>query len=102
MKNRQKGSQAESLAYSIRGGLEGMMHDLAGGDEVEADNMWNDPAVLGDVAGDRIYDACAMGINMKTEEGKVFVKKVTDHLIKISHEALAKAVKNIQERHGLV
>lgn len=90
---------AQSIAHEIRSGLENCMSDLANGDEILADDYWNDPDVLGDLLGDRIFDACNC---LRTDDDKILAWDVADHLIKIGHDALEEAAQKFKERQGFI
>lgn len=88
---------AQSIAYTLRNNLENCMYDLANGDEILADEYWNNPATLQDLLGDRLQDACNC---LQTDDDEILAWETTDHLLKIGHEALKEATKNIKKRHG--
>jgi len=94
-----------TIAQTIMGDIENCMSDLAtcGGEEfpaykeqdVEADRLFNDPDVMGDLAGDRIVWACN---GFKTPEDKELGMKVARVIIDKGHSALSVAVKRILNR----
>jgi hypothetical protein len=90
---------AKSIAHEIRSGLENCMSDLAGGDEILADDNWNDPDVLGDLLGDRIFDACNC---LRTDDDKILAWEVADWIMKISHTALEDTARLFKERQGFI
>lgn len=89
----------KNMAREIRSDLENCMSDLAGGDEILADEYWNDPATLSDLLGDRIFDRCGC---FATDDDKIMGWEIADHLLKISHEALKEAVLYFKRRQDFI
>jgi hypothetical protein len=90
---------AETIACTLRSELENCMHDLANGDEIAADEYWNDPNVLSDLLGDRIFDACNC---LRTDDDKIKAWEVADYIIEIGHDALEEATWQFKERQGFI
>ena len=80
------------IATIVYGNLMGCMNDLADGDEILADDNWNDPDVLYDMLGDRINDhLCEFNLRGKVlHQAKI---DVTEELKLQGHIALEEACK---------
>jgi len=81
--------KALDKAYDIKNEIEGCMSDLAGGDEIEADRMYDDPDVMSDMFCDRLGDHCG---GYRSEESKIFGLMICDKLLELAHPALKKAI----------
>jgi hypothetical protein len=90
---------AKSIANILRNDLENCMYDLANGDEITADDYWNDPDVLGDLLGDRIFDVCNC---LRTDDDKILAWEVADCIMEIGHDALEDTARLFKERHGFI
>lgn len=90
-------------AYEISSWLESAVTDMAEGntwEEIEtmADDMYNDPTLIGDLIGQQIYDSCKC---LNTTDDKYAALEICNTLIKISpkHEALKEATNNFKQNH---
>lgn len=96
MKNQAK-SPIE-IAHDLANDVANCMYDLAEGDEIRADDMYNDPDIMSDMIGDRLFEACYF---MKNDEDKILAWEVSDCILKIGHPALVQAITDFKKRHEL-
>ena len=66
--------------------------------DIEADRLWNDPGILRDLIGDKLFWASN---SMKTKEDKKLCKEICICLIQISHPAMQEAVQVFMTDHEL-
>lgn len=90
---------ALDIAYTLDNEICNCKVDLAEGDEIEADRMYDDPDVMSDLLGDRLFDACCC---LRDDDHKILAWEVTDHLLNMAHPALKKAVEEFKINHDLV
>ncbi len=90
-------------ANEISSWLESAVNDMAEGnswEEIEtmADDMYNDPELVGDLIGGRIFDSCQ---NLKTNTDKIKAKNICLELIGMAtyHDALREAAIKFIENH---
>ncbi len=87
------------IAHDLNNEIANCMYDLGEGDESKADDMYNDPDVMSDMLGDRLFEACNC---FKTDDDTILAWEVTDILLEIGHDALKEAVNQFKERHELI
>jgi len=80
---------ASQKASEIRSWLESACWECCGGDEAEADNMFNDPLMLEDLVGDKIYDL----VGDKKEDAFAVIEQMR----KSAHRALNTALDKTKE-----
>jgi len=102
--------KAEDIATDLYSWSQSAVGDLAGCDEVMADDFWEDPNVMGDLLGDRIFDASISFVRKydKSLSGKPFFKVVDEIFVEIckamlrryNDQALVKAMDVLIQRHS--
>ena len=80
---------ASQKASEIRSWLESACWDCCGGDEAEADKIFNDADMLQDMVGDKIYDL----VGGKKEDALAVIAKMKEN----AHWALRKALQKTRE-----
>ena len=87
--------KALDKAHDIVNEITNCMSDLAEGDEIEADRMFDDENVMSDMFNDRCFELCGF---LKTEDDKIFCLMVCDEVIELAHRALIVAVNEFLDR----
>ena len=90
----------EEIASEVYSWAESACADLAGMDELLADEYWEDPRVLSDIFGDRIYDECISRWGSKGEDWAAAYVCVCDQIIRDhkGHMAIVLAMADLKER----
>ena len=90
---------ALDIAHTVNNDIANCMNDVAGGDENLADEMYNDPGVLSDLLGDRLFDACCC---FKDDDHKILGWQVCDALLELAknHPAMKITVERFKIGHN--
>ncbi len=90
--------EIENIASEIYRDIEGSMSDYGGGNEIEADRLWDDVEFLRDVVGDKIHDATG---HFNTTFAKIKAYLVALEIRGIGHEPMKKAIDIFIKYHKL-
>ena len=81
----------EDVALAVGMWLETAVYDLAEGDEIEADNLYNDADTLEDLVGDRVHDLVGGDKTLFIET----IKLLRDESRYMKHSAMQEACSSL-------